>query len=692
MFLDTSIEGFWKARFGGLNRGVAMMPYLGWVNDCEHDEAFVPAQLTLRDGYDDLSQTVWLIGAPGAVGKSTLAKEIAAATGAIYLDLAQAATVAGNYMVGGLVYTNLLGAWTGGQVAILIDALDEARLRVTQSGFEAFLADVAAVSKMGKYPVIILGRVGIIEEAWAILNELQGLDAPIFDIELFQQDEAQRFVLARLNKLSKAGNAVTGEREYPDLAHALDVHASVYANAIQKVVVGLQELSTHDVNRFVGYAPVLDAVAKVIASQTNPSRIGDEMRRVLEGEVLLRLSSEVLKRETGKLTAQVANTMPGLPVGLYEPEEQLERLACHLLKLPPPAVPAQLTQHQVAAYEQAVQAMLPQHPFLDGSGRAPSSAVFAAAIVAAALSNARVDLVKAAEGYASSAQHTPNPFLFDFYLHSATAHTSMPAEHIGLVFESVLAKSKPGDTVRLNVEGTDTDVLSVEITIDRVDQETTRFECIAPNSGTIRLGRRVAGVAIDADETAVELGAGDQLELIGPVSISARSLELRCDQMVIKADSQALDGDTVTLEAAELLANPAIAAPVVRQGARLQVAWPNSASYPWTTFTGPSIQEEDPRTSDALRALRRLTMAFRSHSKGQLARFKDKIEHARMLKGPVGSAVLDKLLRDGVIRLEGAMYYLDPDKLGTVVGTSFLEVKMKNYANKTKQYVQQLDA
>lgn len=669
-----------------------MTPYPGWMNDCEHDEAFVPAKLTLREGYDDLSQKVWLIGAPGAVGKSTLAKEIAATTGAIYLDLAQAATVAGNYMVGGLVYTNLLGAWTGGQIAILIDALDEARLRVTQSGFEAFLTDVAAVSKMGKYPVIILGRVGIVEEAWAILNELQGLDAPIFDIELFQREEAQRFVLARLNKLSKAKNTVTNQLEYPELAHALDVHASVYANAIQQVVTGLQELSTHDVNRFVGYAPVLDAVATVIASQTNPSRIGDEMRRVLEGEVLIRLSSEVLKRETSKLTAQVANTTPGLPAGLYEPEEQLERLACHLLKLPPPAIPPQLAQHQVAAYEQAIQAMLPQHPFLDGSGRAPSSAVFAASIVAAALSNTRMDLVKAAEGYASSAQHTPNPFLFDFYLRSATAQTCMPTEHIGLVFESVLAKSKPGDTVRLNVEGAETGLLGVEITIDRDGQETTRFEYTAPSSGTIRLGRRVAGVAIDADETAVELGVGDQLELIAPVSINAGSLELICDQIVVKADTQALDGDTVTLEAAEFLANSAIAAPLVRHGANLQVAWPNSASYPWTTFTAAPIAEEDPRTTDALRALRRLAMAFRSHSKGQLARFKDKIEHARMLKGPVGRAVLNKLVRDGVIRLEGAMYYLDPDMLGSVVGTSFLEVKMKNYAGKTKQYVQQLDA
>lgn len=689
--MDTSIESFWKTRFTGLKQDISMKPLPGWRNDCERDESYVPAKLTVRDGFDDLSQNVWLIGAPGAVGKSTLAKEIAAATGALYLDLAEAATVAGNYMVGGLVYTDMLTTWISGQGAILIDALDEARLRVTQSGFEAFLADVAAVAKMGKYPVILLGRVGIIEEAWTIFCEQQNIEPPIFDIELFQQDEAERFVQTRLAKLSGVRNSVSNQLEYPLLANALELHHSVYATAIHRVVVGLQELSAHDANRFVGYAPVLDAVAKVIASQTNPSRIGEEMQRVLEGDVLIRLASEILNRETGKLVSQVRTSEPDLPAKLYEPEEQLERLACRLFNLPTPPIPVQLAQHQVSAYEQAVQAMLPQHPFLDGTGSAPSSAVFAAATIAAALSSNREDIVRAAERYASFAQHTPNPFLFDFYLRSIAPPASMPTEHIGLVFESVLAKSKPGDTVRLSIEESDIGALSVEITIDRIGLESTRLEYTAPSTGIIRLGRRVAGIAIDAEDTAVELGIGDQLELVAPVSINARSLKLSCEQMVVKADNQAVDGSVVTLESKELIVNPAIAAPLVRQGVKLQVAWPGSESYPWTTFTAPSVQNEDPRTGEALRALRRLTMAFRSHSKGQLARYKDKIEHARMLKGPVGSAVLAKLLRDGVVRIEGAMYFLNPDVLGSVVGTSFLEVKMKNYSDFTRQYVQQLD-
>ncbi|NRR33591.1 hypothetical protein HSX11_25780 [Oxalobacteraceae bacterium] len=687
--MNLSIKEFWTQRFANVAKQASLAVLPGWNGGCEADEFYVPAKLTLREGFDDLSQNVWLIGAPGAVGKSTLAKEICAATGAVYVDLATAATVAGNYMVGGLVYTQLLAAWTSGTATVLIDALDEARLRVTQSGFEAFLSDVAQVAKMGGFPVIILGRVGIIEEAWTILNEYSNIEPPIFDIELFEANEAKQFVMVQLSRLAKK-QTIEGKFDYPDLARALETHRSKYEEATEKVISGIQALSVQDENKFVGYAPVLDAIAKVIASESNPARISEEMQRVLAGRVLLSLSTEILRREAGKLVTQVGNSVPDLPQMLYEPTEQLERLACRIFKLPVPPVPTQLAQHQVAPYEQAIRNLLPQHPFLDGAGNGPSSAVFAACIVATALRGSRPDLVSAAERYVSLTHHTPNPFLYDFYQGESEGATVMPTEHIGLVFESVLAKSKPGDAVRLSIDsGSQEELLNVEIMITRPDGISNRLEFVAPSNGTVRLGRRVAGVSIDAEQTAVELGIGDQLELVAPVSINAGRLKLTCSQLVVKTEPHTAD-DAVILEAAELFADAAIAAPSVRPEVRLQVSWPGSMAHPWTAFAASAAQEEDVETVDALRALRRLTMAFRSHSKGQLARFKDKIEHARMLKGPVDRALLDKLRDDKIISLSGAMYYLDPDLLGAKVGVSFLDVQLKNYSPQARAYVQGL--
>ncbi|WP_139351947.1 hypothetical protein [Polaromonas sp. A23] len=691
---------FWISTFAGINKQLPASALPGWNLTCTQEESYVATDLSLREGYDDLTQRVWLIGAPGAVGKSTLANEICAATGAAYLNLAEAATVAGNYMVGGLVRNSLWDQWTAGKTAVLIDALDEARLRATQSGFEDFLSDIALVARSGKFPVVVLGRVGIIEEAWMILNEKESINAPIFDIELFNVEQAENFVMARLVKLSKQKN-FQEKFDYPDLAGSLSTHTTIYKQAITRIVVGLQSISAYDGNRFFGYAPVLDAVAKVVASQNNPARIGEEMQRILEGAVLNSLTSEILRRESGKLVTQVNSAVSiAKPELLYTPEEQLSRIARKLLHLNPPPLPSHLKQAEVSAYEQAVNNLLPQHPFLNGSGTAPSSAVFSACIVSAALKSNHVDLVRAAERYASTGQNTPNPFLYDFYKtpHNEEVGTEqsvaqvIPTEHIGLLFESVLAKASPRDTVRLSIEAEEAeDNLSVEIFVGRQDTTFSSIELKASSTGTIRLGRRVSGVSIDAESTTVEIGNGDQLELIAPVSISAGTLKLVCSQVIVKTDSHNTSENLVLLETQVLDADAALSAPSIRQPARLQVTWQGSDAYPWTNFASPSVPDEDPRTSDALRTLRRLVMAFRSHSKGRLARFQDKIEHARMLKGSIGEAVLRKLITDGVLTLEGSMYYLEPDRLGSIAGASFSDIKLKNYSPATRTYLQDLD-
>ena len=84
-------------------------------------------------------------------------------------------------------------------------------------------------------------------------------------------------------------------------------------------------------------------------------------------------------------------------------------------------------------------------------------------------------------------------------------------------------------------------------------------------------------------------------------------------------------------------------------------------------------------------------MAFRSHSKGQLARFRDKIDHYRMLKGRVGEALLQKLIDDKIVWTAGAMYCLHANELGAKVGISFQDAQAKRYSQMTRDYVSALD-
>jgi hypothetical protein len=687
--MKYSIDQFWRPRFAQIRAQTLSVALPGWdVKPCQ-SPAFVEAALSLRPGFDDLSQSVWLIAAPGAVGKSTLARQICAATNAVYLDLAAAATVAGNYLVGGLVKAGIWSAWQRGESTLLVDAMDEARLRVTQGSFEDFLADVANVATARGVPVVLLGRVNIVEEAWEILNSNSGLAPPIFDIELFQPTQAETFVHAAIARLANVTDPKTEERTYPHLAGALAAHRSVYDKAASSLVEHLTMETREDGRQFAGYAPVLEAVATVLASESNPTKINDAIESIFRGQVLSRVTSEVMTREASKLSTQLAATVSGLtPSGLYEAEEQLSRLACLVLGAGTPKLPANLPQSAAAAYEDAVQSLLPQHPFLDSRTQKPAGAVFGACILAAALTGDDKDIARAAEQFARSGPSTPNPFLLTFYKQTLDGVSVIPASHVGLLYASLEATASAGDVVRLFAEGQGSLSVEMSLSSQRGEEETHEFTTDA--NSDLWLGRHVRGVTVDADEIDIELGEGGQLELVAPVTLRARNLILNCDEIVVKPENTKTNDQLVYIEVENAVANSGLRPPTVRIGVKLQVAWPESRAYPWNAFSATPEEDSDPRMAEAQRALRRLCISFRSHSKGQLARFKGKVEHFRMTKGDIGVALRERLLADDVITLTGEMYILDPNALGQKVGVNFQDLKLKKYSDQSRIYLQSI--
>src|SRR5260221_4629037 len=250
-----TIHDFWLPRLGAVVRPKHLPTLPGWAVEPTPNPSFVEADIHLRDGFDDLNAPVWFVAAPGAVGKATFAREISARTGAVYLDLAQAETVAGNYLTGGLVKNGLLEQWQTNKAAVLIDALDEARLRVTQKSFDYFLSDVEQLARGRPFPTIVFGRVGIVEEAWLILAD-KNLHCPVFDIDFFDDPRARQFIISALQRLaSKPGNE--------SLSTNLYSHKAVYEEAAKTFVRGLQNVAASDGARFSGYAPVLEAASTV---------------------------------------------------------------------------------------------------------------------------------------------------------------------------------------------------------------------------------------------------------------------------------------------------------------------------------------------------------------------------------------------------------------------------------------------
>ncbi|QPI42797.1 MULTISPECIES: hypothetical protein [Pectobacterium] len=662
----------------------------GWIFTKKNSKKYIPARLTLNESlFGDIdSAKIILISAPGAVGKSVMARELSNQTGAIYLDLSQASTIAGNYLIGGLANKDILNEWNEGTAGLVIDSLDEARLRVTQNSFEDFLEDVNSVSKRNANPIIIFGRVGIIEETWLILSDVHGIDCPVFDIEFFNECEASLFILESIKGLSER---YFSNNDYKHLPAALRDHYPVYEKSVSEIVASLREVSGNESTRFFGYAPVLDAVSKVVGTISNPSRISDEMASILSGELLLNICKAILSREQGKLTTQLSEKFESFKDNLYTADEQLNKLSCHILNIEPIPIHSVLTSDLVSVYDDAVNSMLPQHPFLDGAGRKCASSVFEACVLAHALQSGKSNIAKAARNYCLSGRITPNPFLFDFFVEALPEEGSskISSEYVGLLFDSALSKLKNSDNATLIVNDNDDFSLNIEFILNE-DDVFKEIEFSSDGYGVLLLGSKVGNVFVNTDSSDVEFSSSDQLELFSPVSISCDNLIIHSERIIVKSVKSDAANTNVILEAKNFKSDKPVNVPIVRPGSELYVSWPSSEAYPWSAFSSKfSDDESSGRVADTLRVFRRIVMAFRSHSKGRLARLQDKINHVRMLRDVDGRALLAKLISDGVISAESHMYYLEPNKLGSVTGASFLDVNKKNYSADTMQYIKQ---
>jgi hypothetical protein len=672
---NFTIQEFWKPRLA-VDHVTAMSPVRGWIIEKEGLTTFKEAPLSLNaelsSSKDPAHCQIILVSAPGAVGKSTLARQIAFVTGSVYLDLAKSDPVGANTLSGGLVKASLYSEWKAQKTSVLIDGLDEARLRVTQEAFEAFLADVVELAKGRTVPTVLFGRTGAIQEAWLALTAAD-VDIAVLEIGYYSPEASVDFAEARLRV------------NRPDMTHA-----TAERKAIELLLARLRAQTESDGDRFAGYAPVLQAVAERVAGESNPSALIAQIEKGSKPITLQAVSSAILERERSKLSG-LSFEDKDLKEKLYSPDEQLDRLAARLFNLQPPDIPMMGTK-DVQTYSAALETWVAEHPFLNGNKEA-SSAVFDAVICTRALKQAKSSGVAVQRELRRGA--AANPFLAEFYLPESIdpEQTFLPPEHVGIVYASLRARLSLGDTASLLVEGPEDaeeeEVLraEIEITLARHGVDRPRvLHFSTEQTGVLRLGAYVEDVEIIAPHATVEIGSGPECVLVAPVIVQCQRLVVTAERIIAESPP-AQKGGAIFLEASDFEGVQMGSVPIVRGNVSLAASWNGVRSHPWTNFATSASKIEDPRVEETLRRFRKFVIAFRSHSKGNLARFQDKIEHARMTKG-TGQAILDLMVADDILSLQGSMYYLDPDRLGAQTGATYADCMARQFRHETIAFVE----
>ena len=675
MNMRFTIDDFWASRLKSGPTLEALPLVSGWSYQKEGFPTFKEAPLALDAKMEEVSPPtdaqILLVSAPGAVGKTTLAKQIAYKTNSIYVDLAVAGPVGSNTFIGSLHSSKLFAAWHAEKVAVLMDGLDEARLKVTHEAFELFLSEVAEFSSARTIPTVIFGRTEAIDYARIALS-VHHPEVKVAGLEIGFYEFADSVDLADLI----IGNE---KKDRP--------HADAERRAAEILLSRLREQTKGDGSRFAGYAPVIHAVAMRVSRERNPYTLAgaeSSTHRV----TLESIARAILEREQEKLS-----TLPfsdsSLATKLYTPDEQIQRLVAHLYGLRPRVQLPSMNPADNKTYSNAIDTWVREHPFLGGDGQA-ATAVFDAMIGAKALRDP--DAAKQALTQELRKGTAANPFLFEFYRDkSSLGPEQIPGEHIGILYSSVRASLSIGDTANLTIdevgeptEQEDEMLSDVEIVVQRGDDSTQTLTFRADQTDGIRLGAHVKDVDIAAQYADVVIGGGFEAALVSRVVIQCAKIEMIARRVSVEpsADKQT---SVVALEADYFESGQTLEL-VCRDNVRLSCISEDELHYPWRNFATKPIAHSDPRTEEALRRLRKFVIAFRAHGKGRLARVRRKLEHSRMTKG-TGQGVLNAMKKQHILTSEGQMYFLDAVRLFKLAGVNYGDCMAHRLGRKAEEFV-----
>lgn len=682
----------------------------------EGSEDYVPPPLKVRPDATSETPEILILSAPGAVGKSAMARELAFRKGAPLWDLAGTGTVGARTVAGQLTtsfgasgLSAVHGALGAGNLFLVIDALDEARIKTTEAGFLEFVKDLAGLpGAMGTCKVVLLGRTQIADTAWLMLNEA-GASVEIDIIEPFTDAQAAQYVDLRVARLNGAGSAAAQTHK----EKFVSARAAIFAELRNAFSASTDASAKAQATSFLGYAPVLDAVATLLANEPNFEVLASSLKQSTASSnkalaLLGKIIDHILTREQDdKLTK---NIRPSLAAeaksngwsgwnSLYTKDEQCVRLLSLILGTRSALLP-RLPGSLQAIYEDRVSAFLPEHPFLH-DGLRPANVVFESYLFARALAQDLGGMRGPAEARLRATEYKPSRLLADFYqLELGERTIGIPPSHVGLLYDALLAGESENQHLRATVEGADpedgladTSVAGCEfeyLTKDGDSRWKWEFETSSlQRDSELRFRRFLRDISVTVP-CAVVLGDHAEEFEIGPaVEINCAHLSIPCRSLVVGGKTRTHSAEAEDLEVvlrAQSFESSLTSKPRVHVG--FKVTWPGSQQFPWTDFHAPDPIGSGDDLHEVYRRFRRIVMTLRSHSRGTLARFKGKIEHQRILKGAMGEQLLARLLRDGVLVLDGRMYRWVPTNATEHVGVSHHDLRVGQVPPILRNYLQ----
>jgi hypothetical protein len=631
-----------------------------------------------------------LVSAVGAAGKSALADQLSQDSGLPVLNLGKHPPVADNTLTGILTtsfaFANLagiLGGLRSGSYGVIIDGIDEGRSKVNEPAFNAFLDDLIKLSTGSqKTAFVLLGRTQALFDSWFYLLD-RGVSTGLASIDPFSRENAVEYIDTFADPPSGGQRAQYESARDLILAKLEGAFSGQAANYLS----------------FIGYPPVLDAIATLLHEEKNYYKFSEDIQKSGHNEVettlLYKISAYLLDRE--KLDKVIPNVVDalirefpthvqeGIRYRAYDLREQAARLLAYCQTRPYSleVIPQAGLNLQ---YEDQVGTFLADHPFLLGGSREFRNAVFEAVCLAVVIAGGTAEELGLVRSY--TANRRSNLYLIQM-LDQVAARVVVPSALIDVIIGAALEYRSTGSRAEVTIEPTgivrakdasSQSPVEVEVLIEIVPLNSEAgehrfvFTSTLSDAAPLSLGSRLSACFVEVPGDLV-LSGGEEIELVAPVELSARCIEIRGARLVVKAQPKIADNQ-VDLEAREVLSSVTSAA--IDPGAEfsIRVEQPSMQQFPLVKYTS---SREVVLPAEGVREkylkLRKILTHFRSHSRGTLAKLKAKVENERVGGNETGRPVLDRLVADRILVAQGLFFFLDPPKVHEHLGVTWTELR-----------------
>ena len=471
-----------------------------------------------------------LFSAPGATGKTALAKHICYTKGGVYWDLPDSKVAEYSFqgaLVNSLGYAKLgdfIKSVNDGENFFVIDAFDEAEAGSGRTGIEFFLRDLCEVTaKSENVCAILLART---ESALFIKNFCKNNNIVVkhYEVGHFAEYNAKTYIKYKFERKSIQFTEIANQCIDEQFK---EIHR-IFGN--------------EDAEAFLGYAPVLDALATSYDDERNTLNL---LKATANGEkncvLVQKILEGLLVREREKFCKAFQVKAPNCKISeqIYSPQEQISRIFgllllndSHTFVSCDGIVPIEYKDE----YLEVVNTQLVQHPFINAKTKGNdfvydfAGAAFYDYVVASLLADD--DLHEYVFDYFSEhGKYCPSQLLVEFY--EILSHNSIKGRFIDLMYNSFDAHRQVGDQVLLRVHGDSKECF-------------TEFEMIREGVTHLSLEFKLEDLS---KGICLSQFTNCYIDVAGKVIIGDKSEEARINNSIIICDELCWNSENVLIEA-----------------------------------------------------------------------------------------------------------------------------------------------